>query len=196
MADTISLIGTDAPPLITLAATGSLDYLLLVGLPIIIPDVVFIEATTSGEKLGAEAIIEWYRSHRDRVRIEPTMILKDEYYLAGRLERARGRDLGERSAFEIIRHLGVLREDERALLLSDDRDVERMQAKQPARLVLMTTWDFLSGLERAQRIQSADAVLEAARERGRNVPKWSLWSNHDPEIADQVAAILGLPRDA
>lgn len=45
MAIEIILVVTDAPPLITLATARSLDYLLYPGLPVIIPDAVFHEAT-------------------------------------------------------------------------------------------------------------------------------------------------------
>jgi hypothetical protein len=41
----VRIIVTDAPPLITLAAAKSLDYLLYPGLPVVIPDAVFHEAT-------------------------------------------------------------------------------------------------------------------------------------------------------
>jgi hypothetical protein len=57
-------------------------------------------------------------------------------------------------------------------------------------LILLTTWDYLRQLEEAQRIQSADAVIDAVRRAGRNPPKRDLWSNHDPEIRDAVKAVL------
>jgi hypothetical protein len=50
----VKIIVTDAPPLITLEAAKSLNYLLYPALPIIIPDAVFFfEATNAGGKLGA-----------------------------------------------------------------------------------------------------------------------------------------------
>jgi len=45
MPDRVALVVTDAPPLITLAAARSLDYLLYPVLPVIIPDAVFFEET-------------------------------------------------------------------------------------------------------------------------------------------------------
>lgn len=63
MAVEVTLIVTDSPPLITLAAAQSLDYLLYPALPVIIPDAVFHEATTSTGKLGAQEILDWYRAH-------------------------------------------------------------------------------------------------------------------------------------
>ncbi len=55
----VKIVVTDAPPLITLAAAQSLDYLLYPALPIIIPDAVYYEATGSAGKLGAQQIIDW-----------------------------------------------------------------------------------------------------------------------------------------
>lgn len=62
----VTLIVTDAPPLITLAAAQSLDYLLYPGLPVIIPDAVLYEATHASGKLGAQEILDWYRAHSKR----------------------------------------------------------------------------------------------------------------------------------
>jgi hypothetical protein len=53
MAVEVILIVTDAPPLITLAAARSLDYLLYPALPVIIPDAVFHEATGAAGNLHA-----------------------------------------------------------------------------------------------------------------------------------------------
>ncbi|MFZ3328709.1 MAG: hypothetical protein WA231_23760 [Methylocella sp.] len=54
----------------------------------------------------------------------------------------------------------------------------------------MTTWDYLKQIEEAQRIQSADAVFEAARERGHHPPTAGLWNQHDPEIREVVRAVI------
>jgi hypothetical protein len=189
MAVDIKLIVTDAAPLITLAAAQSLDYLLYPELPVLIPDAVFHEATAAGGKLGAQEIIDWYRAHIDAVRIEPTEIFQRETTLlelqGGRLPR----DLGERAALEVVRTY-PLGAKERALLLSDDRDAERLSIVDPDRLILLTTWDYLSQLEEAQRIQSADAVITAVREAGRHPAKRDLWSGHDPDVRDAVQSIL------
>jgi hypothetical protein len=66
MAVEVALIVTDVPPLITLAAAQSLDYLLYPELPVIIPDAVFHEATYAAGKPGAQEILEWYRARTDR----------------------------------------------------------------------------------------------------------------------------------
>lgn len=107
------------------------------------------------------------------VRIEPTEIFQQATSVleaqGGRLPR----DVGERAALELVRTypLGV---EDRALLLSDDRDAERLSIIDPERLILLTTWDYLRQLEEAQRIQSADAVIAAVREAGRHPSKRDL----------------------
>jgi hypothetical protein len=185
----VKIIVTDAPPLITLAAAHCLDCLLYPALPVIIPDAVFFEATRAAEKLGAQEILDWYRDHTDVARVEPSEVFQDAAALlttrAGRMPR----DLGERAALEIIRNY-PLAPQERALLLSDDRDVGRVVVIDPERLILLTTWDYLLQLEEAQRIQSAASVIEAARRAGRNPPTHDLWSGHDPEIRDAVRKVI------
>lgn len=193
MAVDVRLIVADAPPLITLAAARSLDYLLYPQLPVLIPDAVFHEATAAGGKLGAQEILDWYRAHMDEVRIEPTEIFQNEMSLRELAGHRPSRDLGERAALEVIRSL-PLAETERALLLSDDRDAERLSIVDPARLILLTTWDYLRQLEDAQRIQSADAVIAAVRAAGRNPPIRDLWSHHDPEVRDAVKAVIARAR--
>jgi len=189
MAVEVAVIVTDTPPLTTLAAAQRLDYLLYSALPVIIPDAVFYEATGQIDRLGAQEIIEWQRAHHTAVLIEPTEAFKNELQ---RLARQGGRlekDLGERAAVEIIRTF-PLAEHERAILLSDDRDVNRVVVIDPRKIILLTTWDYLRQLEEARRIQSADAVFEAARERGRHPPAIDIWSQHDPEIRDAVRAAI------
>lgn len=186
----VAIIVTDSPPLITLAAARSLDYLLFPTLPVIIPDAVFHEATSAAGKLGAQEILDWYRAHTDQIRVEPTDIFREEMLLREAIpSRKPARDLGERAALEIIRNY-PLAENARTLLLSDDRDAERMLVFEPEKTILLTTWDYLRQLEDARRIQSADAVMDAVREAGRHPPKRDLWSNHDPEIRDAVRTVI------
>lgn len=194
MAVEIVLVVTDAPPLITLATAKSLDYLLYPDLPVIIPDAVFHEATAIAGKLGAQEILDWYRAHTPLVRIEPTQTFQDEMTLRENPGHRPARDVGERAAIEVIRSY-PLPGDARALLLSDDRDAERLLVFEPEKAILLTTWDYLRQLEEAQRIQSADAVIEAVREAGRNPPQRDLWSQHDPEIRDAVRAVIERARE-
>lgn len=196
MAVDIRLVVVDAAPLITLAAANSLDYLLYPELPVVIPDAVFHEATAGASKLGAQAIIDWFRLHRGRVTIEPTEAFEAERLLSEQPGYRPSRDLGERAALEVVRHAHLLdKPDDRALLLSDDRDVQRLLVIDPDRIILLTTWDFLRQLEEAQRIQSADAVIDQVRAAGRNPVQRDLWSGHDPDIRDAVKALLDKSRD-
>ena len=190
MAIDVTLIVSDAPPLITLAAAESLDYLLYSKLPVIIPDAVFHEATSAAGKLGAQQILAWYRIHTDQVRVEPTDIFRDEILLQTALPgRKLARDIGERAALEVIRSY-PLEATARALLLSDDRDAERLLVFEPDKTILLTTWDYLRQLEEAGRIQSADAVMDAVRLAGRHPPRRDLWQHHDPEVRDAVRAVI------
>ncbi len=185
----VRIVVADAAPLITLAAAQSLDYLLYPELPVLIPDAVFHEATAAAGKLGAQEIIDWYRAHIEAIRIEPTETFQRETMLlelhGGRLPR----DLGERAALELVRTYPLGAQD-RALLLSDDRDAERLSVIDPDRLILLTTWDYLRQLEEARRIQSADAVMDAVRAAGRMPSKRNLWDDHDPVVRDAVRRVL------
>ncbi len=189
MAVDVTIIVSDVPPLITLAAAQSLDYLLYPELPVVIPDAVFYEATRLAGKLGAQEILDWRNAHMDTVHVQATEAFKNEMARlatqGGRLEK----NLGERAAVETIRAY-PLGENERAILLRDDRDVERVVVLDPRKIILLTTWDYLRQLEEAQRIQSADAVFAAAREKGRHPPTVDLWNEHDPEIRDAVRAVI------
>ncbi len=189
MTVSVTIIVTDAPPLITLATARSLDYLLYPALPIIIPDAVFYEATSATGKLGAQAILDWYHEHRDKVRVEPTEAFQDALTLAALRGGRLARNTGEKAAVEVVRKYPLL-PAERALLLTDDKDVERITIGNPAQLILMTTWDYLCQLEEAERIPSAAAVFELVYKAGRNPPKSEPWGRHDPEIREAVRAVM------
>jgi hypothetical protein len=53
----VRILIMDTGPLITLAVAESLDYLLLPGLPVIIPDAILYEATIKSNALGANEIM-------------------------------------------------------------------------------------------------------------------------------------------
>ena len=55
----LGLIVTDASPLITLGAAGALDCLLLPGVPVFIPDMVYTEVTHDMARLGASEVAMW-----------------------------------------------------------------------------------------------------------------------------------------
>ena len=164
-----SLIVTDTSPLITLALAGSLDALLRPGLPLSIPDAVYVEATRIRAAAGAGEIVEWMNAHLDQVRIVPTEVGIDQQR---RLEESRPtRALGEQAALEVLERFLAGNPTAEALLLFEDSDIAKRQAIIDERVSLVTTGDFLRELETAGLIQSADYVLDRAAERGRNVER-------------------------
>lgn len=69
MSGPFCLIVTNTSPLFTLVLTDALDALLRPGIPVSIPDAVYIEATRVHGAPGAEQIVEWINAHLDEVRI-------------------------------------------------------------------------------------------------------------------------------
>jgi hypothetical protein len=164
-----NLIVTDTSPLITLALAGSLDALLRPGLPLSIPDAVYVEATRVRAAAGAGEIVEWMNAHLDQVRIVPTEVGIDQQR---RLEEGRPtRALGEQAALEVLDRFLIGNRVAEALLLFEDSDIAKRQAIIDERVSLITTGDFLRELEAAGLIQSADRILDQAAERGRNVER-------------------------
>jgi len=173
MADTeihAKLFVMDTGPLITLAAADSLDYLLYPDVPVYIPDAVLYEATVKSGALGAENIALWVQEHPDLVRPIVTRAYVDFLTLRGTNSTYRARDLGEQAALEAIRYGLPLAKNERAVLLTeDDKAVKVFVLPQDLeRLIPLMTFDFLTGLERAGRINSAEEVYRRAAEAGRH----------------------------
>lgn len=169
MSETFSLIVTDTSPLFTLVLADSLDVLLRPGLPVSIPDAVYIEATRVHGAPGAEQIVEWINAHLEAVRIVPTDIGIDQQR---RLEEGRSaRGLGEQSAIETLERFLRLNPGAEALLLFEDSDVAKRRAIVDERASLISTGDFLRELEGAGLIQSSDHILDQAAAKGRNVER-------------------------
>ena len=169
MSKPYSLIVTDTSPLFTLVLADSLDVLLRPGLPVRIPDAVYIEATRVHGAPGAEQIVEWINTHLDAVQIVPTDIGIDQQR---RLEEGRTiRGLGEQAAVEVLDRF--LRSDPtaEALLLFEDTDIDKRRVIVDERVGVISTGDFLRELESAGLIQSTDYILDQAAARGRNVER-------------------------
>jgi len=163
------LIVTDTSPLFTLVLADALDALIRPGLPVSIPDAVYVEATRVHGAPGAEQIVAWINDHLDVVRIVPTDIGIDQQR---RLEEGRSiRGLGELAAVETLERFLRADPNAEALLLFEDTDVEKRRAIVDERIALISTGDFLRELEAARLIQSADHVLDQAALRGRNVER-------------------------
>jgi hypothetical protein len=188
-----SLIVTDTSPLFTLVLAGSLDVLLRRGLPVSIPDAVYIEATRVHGAPGAEQIVEWINSHLDKVRIVPTDIGIDQQR---RLEEGRStRWLGEQSAIEVLERFLRGNPTAEALLLFEDSDVQKRRAIVDERVSLISTGDFLRELERAGMLQSSDYILDQAAALGRNVERQRV-ANKDSTTRERLRAQLQRRDDA
>jgi hypothetical protein len=132
-----SIIVTDTSPLFTLALAGSLDVLLRPGMPIRIPDAVFIEATRVHGAPGAGQIVEWINDHLDTVRIVPTDTGIDQQR---RLEEGRSiRGLGEQAAVEALDRYLRANPDADAILLFEDTDIERQRVIVDERVTVIST---------------------------------------------------------
>ena len=188
------LIVTDTGPLITLAAAESLAYLLYPDAPVYIPDAVLYEATTKSSALGASSIAAWVQEHADRV--FPVVTEAYANFLAAReaSPRHRERDLGERAAVEVIRYGVRLGPDERAVLITEDDRVLRgsfiITVEDRARLIPITTHDFLTGLEAAGRINSADEVYRRAEAEGRHASRQRILDAQHRQARAAVEAML------
>jgi len=186
----IKIVVVDAAPLITLAAGNSLDYLLYSRLPVIIPDAVFYEATASTGKIGAEEIIEWYRHNHGKISIEPTEIWTNEVNFRLHPEYLSAKNSGEQAAMEVIRNSIFLKDNDKAILLTDDRDVRLLTTREPDKIILLTTFEYLQALENAKCIQSADYIFDRVKLSGRNPPRHELFGNLDVDIKKAVEIIL------
>jgi hypothetical protein len=144
------------------------------------------------DALGAQSIAEWVQRHSQQVFPLVTQAFAD--YLAALEAGLRApRDLGERAA---IRHTLVLAADERAVFVTeDDRlltgtyvvlEVDR------DRMISITTRDFLEGLEKARRINSADDVYRRAEDAGRIASRRAtLASQHERAVAAVRSLLQG-----
>ncbi len=169
MSEPFSLIVTDTSPLFTLALADSLNVLLQPGLPVSIPDAVYIEATRVHGAPGADLIVEWINDHLDMVRIVPTDIGIDQQR---RLEEGRSiRGLVEQAAIETLERFLRSHPMAEALLLFEDSDLEKRRAIVDQRVSLISTGELLRELEAAGLIQSADYVLDQAAAKGRNIDR-------------------------
>lgn len=99
----ISLIVTDASPLITLATAGALDTLLMFGVRLIIPDMIEFEVVRHLDKPGARRILSWIADHKAQgVVIGETQEYKEFRILIEHDPKIKIRNRGELAAGEIL----------------------------------------------------------------------------------------------
>jgi hypothetical protein len=163
-----------------------------------VPDAVLSDATVRGDALGAQSIAEWAQSHSQQVFPLVTRTFADHLAAIDAGLKA-PRDLGERAAIEAIRHTSVLRKDERAIFITeDDRLLTGTYVvldQDRDRMISITTWDFLEGLEEAHRINSAEEVYRRAEDAGRLASRRAaLTAAHERAIA-AVKDLLSRPRE-
>jgi hypothetical protein len=167
----LGLIVTDASPLITLGAAGALSCLLMPGVPVLIPDMVYAEITRDMTRLGADEVVDWLRANRGQVQIVATTVYAEFETLRATNPQIRSRDRGERAAVEVLDYEIARDPTLQALLLFEDSDIRSRSFVRtlPERVAAISTGDFLRALEAENRIQSADHILDEAAARGRNV---------------------------
>ena len=167
------LLVTDSSPLITLAAADALSCLTRLGLPIIIPDMVYVEVTQDVARLGASQIVDWVREAGADVRIAPTRIYSEFEALRMLDPKTRSRGRGEQAALEILNAELARLPETHAFLLFEDSDVGKRSFVRalPENVAAISTGDLLRELEFAGLIQSADHIIDAALAANRNVER-------------------------
>ena len=160
----LSIIVTDSGPLITLAVAEALDALLAPRLPVIEPDMVRFEVIRDLDKPGARAVADWIRQHEPaRVWVASTEVF-EEFEILRRLNPdTKTKDRGEQAAAEVLSTL-LDDADHGAILIFEDSMVRKPNflLRLPDEVVLTSTSEFLSGLERHGLIANANSILEKA----------------------------------
>ena len=158
----ISLIVTDTGPLITLALAGELDVLIVkTGIHVVIPDLVRFEVLRHMDKPGAKEIDAWIRSNEpDAVRVASTEEYEEFMLLLSLKPNARTKGRGEAAASEVLRR-ELDRGDRIGILLFEDGDVRanKYTITAPNNVLMLSTAQFLRGLEMEGLIPSADEIL-------------------------------------
>ncbi len=171
MTKRLGLIVTDSSPLITLGAARALSCLIVPGVPVFIPDMVYAEVTRDMAKLGAEEVVAWIRAHLGQVEIVPTEVYAEFEALLSINPKTRSKGRGEQAALEVLNYEINANPELYAMLLFEDNDILSREFVRvlPERVTVLSTGDFLHELEATGRIQSSDHILDEAAERGRNV---------------------------
>ncbi|MDP2783004.1 MAG: hypothetical protein Q8O38_00220, partial [Sulfurimicrobium sp.] len=157
----ISLIVTDASPLVTLAIANALDVLLMPGVQVIVPDMVKFEVIRHINKPGAREILDWLGDHENKdVLVGKTEEYEDFKSILKDRPNAKSRSRGESAASEVLANElkdGV----DAAILLFEDSDIQKANflVRLPDNVIVMSTSKFLDGLQNRHLIASADEIL-------------------------------------
>jgi len=159
-----SLIVTDSGPLITLAVAQSLDVLLLLKLPVIVPDMVRFEVIRDTNRPGAQEVADWIRLHEgNAVRVASTVEFEEYQILLATNPATRTRNRGERAAAEILGK-ALEGKDHGAILIFEDSGVRKQNflVRLPDEVLVTSTSEYLFGLESVGLIASATEILKRA----------------------------------
>ena len=160
----ISLIVTDASPLITLAVADALDTLLMPEVKVIISDMVNFEVIRHINKPGSRELLNWVSSHQFREVFVGSTETFNEFTILHEINPSvKTKNRGEQAAAEILeRELenGV----DAAIFLFEDSDIKKANflVRLPDNVLVMSTSAFLDGLQQRNLIDSADEILQKA----------------------------------
>jgi len=160
----ITLIVTDASPIITLAVADALDTLLMPKVKVIIPDMVNFEVTRHINKPGSRELLDWISAHQFKEVFVGSTESFYEFTILHELNPSiKTKNRGEQAAAEILeRELknGV----DAAILLFEDSDIKKANflVRLPDNVLIMSTSSFLDGLQLRNLIASADEILQRA----------------------------------
>lgn len=160
----LALIVTDSGPLITLAAGAALDALLILGLPVIIPDMVRFEVIRDLDKPGAREVADWIRANEPlRVRIASTEVFEEFEVLRSVNPLTKTKDRGEQAAAEVLAR-ELENADFGAILVFEDSMVRKQNflIRLPDDVAVTSTSEFLFGLQRHGKLDDAQAILDRA----------------------------------
>lgn len=181
-----SLIVTDSGPLITLGVAAALDTLLAPKLPVIVPDMVRFEVIRDMSKPGAQEVADWIRSNEGAdLRVVSTEIFEEFQVLLAAKPNTRTAGRGEQAAAEVLGK-ELANKDHGAILLFEDSDVRKQNflVRLPDEVLVISTSEFLFGLERLQLLSSADEILQRATSiRGNEILRRALGGTVSDEIA-------------
>ena len=159
-----SLIVTDSGPLITLAVAQALDVLLLPGLPVIVPDMVRFEVIRDLSKPGAQEVADWIRLHEGAdLRVASSEVFEEYQLLLAARPATKTSNRGEQAAAEVLSK-ELAKKDHGAILLFEDSGVRKQNflVRLPDEVLVISTSEFLFGLEAVKLLPSAMDVLKRA----------------------------------
>ena len=191
-----ALIVTDSGPLITLGVAKSLDALLAPKLPVIVPDMVRFEVIRDLNKPGAQEVADWIRSHEGvSLRVASTEVFEEFQVLSTARPGTKTAGRGEQSAAEVL-NKALANQNHGAILLFEDSDVRKQNflVRLPDEVLVISTSEFLFGLESVHLLPSAEEILQrATATRGNDILRRSVVSTVS-EVVESWPARLGRSR--